>query len=86
MPPVSDFGCRFLSPTHGRTDGNHPINIHGRGFGTVVEVDVDGVPVPFRNSGDNNLHVRSPAHAAGVVDVTVRTADGRECTLSYEYD
>ena len=79
------LNCRFLAPYHGRTDGNHPINVKGDGFQNVVEVEVDGVSVPFRLSGTKNIHVRSPAHPAGIVDVTLRTADGQECTLPYEY-
>lgn len=83
--PFGDFECRFLSPDHGKPDGNHPINIHGEGMMGVVDVTVDGISVAFRNSGTNNVHVRTPPHAPGWVDVVVTSIDGQECTLQYEY-
>jgi hypothetical protein len=79
------FECRFLSPRQGGTDGNHPINVHGRGLMNVVSVTVDGMDVAFRTSADTEIHLRSPAHAAGVVMVVLTTATGEECSLPYTY-
>ena len=79
------FECGFLSPDHGRTDGDHPINIHGNGLGPTVDVTVDGISVPFRVNGPHDIHLRTPPHAAGWVDVVVTSADGQTCTLRYEY-
>jgi hypothetical protein len=84
--PSGTLECTFLSPDHGSTEGDHPINVHGSGMLLVTEVEIDGMPVDdFSASNDGNLHIRSIPHDEGEVDVTLRTDDGQECTLTYTY-
>ncbi len=77
--PPSAPGVRSLSPMGVPvTGGTGPVSVYGRNFLPGARVSFGGVPaagVTFRDSGW--LEVTAPAHAAGIVDVTVVNPDGQ---------
>lgn len=86
-PPAPVVG--FANPNHGPSTGGTQVSISGSNFGVGAIVTFGGVTasgVTFVNA--NTLTATAPAHAAGVVDVVVRNADGQTGTLTggYTYD
>jgi hypothetical protein len=77
-----------VSPTNGPPAGGQTVTITGAGFGTVVTVKF-GVTtaVPVGTHTSTTITVTSPAHAEGVVDVTVSNTGGGswEKTNAYVY-
>ena len=72
--PVAVYG---LSPTSGSTDGGTSITITGFGFTGATQVMFDGnAATSFTLDSDTQITAVSPAHAAGVVDVTVVAPQG----------
>ncbi|WP_123679475.1 IPT/TIG domain-containing protein [Curtobacterium sp. PhB115] len=78
-----------LDPDHGPAAGGTVVTVTGTGFTDDSTVSVDGSdPItPDSTSADGTtLTFTTPAHAAGVVEVTVTTAAGTSDPLSYTYD
>jgi photosystem II stability/assembly factor-like uncharacterized protein len=80
--PLSVPAINYLSPLGGPiTGGTGPIDLMGRDFRPGVRVYFGNVPaaaVQFRAA--NWLNVTTPAHAAGIVDITVVNPDGQSAT------
>ncbi len=78
-----------LTPAAGGTAGGDVVTITGSGLATATGVDVGGtvVAVDRTNPDGTTVELRTPAHAPGVVDVTV-LLDGSDATLAgaYTYD
>lgn len=69
-PPSVDS----LTPTSGVVVGGTLVTIFGGGFTGITDVNFDGVPATEVNVvSDEIVTCRSPAHAAGLVDVEVVT-------------
>jgi hypothetical protein len=77
----------FVNPNNGTTDGNAQVTIIGSNFvsgGTTVTFGgAAGTSVSV--SSGAQLTVRTPAHAAGAVDVVVTTAGGDSTPGNYTY-
>lgn len=70
-----------VSPTHGSTAGGETITIEGTNLGTPTGVSFGGTAgTAVTEVSATKLTVKSPAHAAGEVDVTVTTAGGTSAT------
>jgi hypothetical protein len=79
-----------ISPNTGSIAGGTPVEILGREFDTRIVcilpcptvVLFDDIVITPRESSDTRLLIHTPAHAAGAVNVTVRSGDGRTTTVS----
>lgn len=82
-----DLTVSSLTPTSGTIDGNTLVTITGSGFSDATAVTFDGLFGTSMNIvSDTQLAVRTPAHAVGVVDVTVfNTRESLVVTDAYEY-
>jgi hypothetical protein len=61
-----------LSPNRGPTGGGTVVTIAGSGFTGATSVRFDGIAgTAFAVLNDSQVRVTTPAHAAGVVDVTI---------------
>ncbi len=80
--PLSAPGVGGVDPAGGPTaGGTAAVSVYGRDFRPGARVYFGGVPAAvteYRTSG--NLMVTTPAHAAGIVDVTVVNPDGQSAT------
>jgi hypothetical protein len=63
-----------LSPDSGAAAGGTAVIITGKGMETAASVRFGSVPAQFRIVSATQLRAVAPAHAAGVVTVTVSTA------------
>lgn len=74
-----------ISPVSGTTSGGDVITLTGSNFvsGATVTVGLISATVNFSNA--NLMTVVSPAHAAGVVSLTVQNPDGQISTLSNSF-
>jgi hypothetical protein len=85
-PPPSLTG---ISPAAGPTAGGTPLTLVGENFASGASVTFDGDPAvsTFLVSA-RRITCRSPAHAAGSVDVVVTNPDGQSSTLAaaFAYD
>jgi IPT/TIG domain len=63
-------------PNSGTTLGGTTVVIAGTALGSATSVTFDGVPASVTLNTPLALTVTTPAHAAGLVDVAVTTADG----------
>ena len=80
------LGVNYISPNNGSPGGNTLLTINGGGFQPGATVTLDGTPAT--DTVVNSLGVivaRTPAHAAGVVDLVVTNPDGKSATLSRGY-
>ena len=81
---------RTINPNSGPTSGGTVVSVTGQnfapppGFACILpcppQVSFDGIRVDAQYESDTVLVARTPAHAAGVVDVAVHTPDGRTGT------
>lgn len=71
-----------IAPASGTTLGGSLVSITGVGFASSVTVTFGGVAATDVVSMDGLLRVRSPAHAAGVVDVVVTNDDAQAVTVA----
>lgn len=80
--PLSAPGIRGASPAGGPVaGGTAPVFVQGRDFLPGARVYFGGVPAAvtaYRTPGE--LMVTTPAHGAGIVDVTVVNPDGQSAT------
>lgn len=65
-----------VAPNSGPTAGGQTVTITGTGFTGVTQVDFGGTMTGAFNVSANSLQVLSPAHATGVVDISITTANG----------
>ncbi|MBB5752874.1 IPT/TIG domain-containing protein [Prosthecomicrobium pneumaticum] len=72
-----------LSPTTGPTTGGTSVTLTGTGFTGATEVTFGGTAATDLSvTNDTTLTVKTPAHAAGAVDVVVTTGDGSDTLAS----
>lgn len=81
----------FVTPASGPVAGGTVVTVNGSkfdlppGFACIapcpVRVFFGDAEATVRDAGNSQIVVATPAHAAGSVDVTVRTGDGRTGTL-----
>jgi IPT/TIG domain-containing protein/Big-like domain-containing protein len=66
-----------LSPNRGPTGGGTVVTLSGSGFTGATSVRFDGIAgTAFAVMSDTEVRVTTPAHAAGVVDVTIIAPSG----------
>lgn len=77
--PVPEIAS--IAPAKGPTGGGTDVTIDGANLGTVIEVTFGGLPATsVVVVSAARVVARTPARAAGVVDVTVRTSQGLTAT------
>jgi hypothetical protein len=75
-----------INPDTGPESGGEDVTIIGSGLDGAQLVSFGGITVKPNDSSDGELAVTTPAHDAGVVQVTVTTDAGRSTTsASYEF-
>lgn len=75
-----------LSYDQGQPEGGGAsIVLQGSGFTGATDVDFGGSSASFTIDSDTQITATLPAHAAGVVDVTVVNAGGSSNALSFEF-
>jgi lysophospholipase L1-like esterase len=76
-----------VQPPFGPVGGGTAIRVSGAGFVEGTTVMVGGVPATeVRVEGPDAISAKTPAHAAGLVEVQIRTPDGQTAQLAgYEY-
>ena len=70
-----------VSPQWSSPRGGDYARLDGLNLGEVVELRLDGRPIPFRAANSSFIGFVLPAHEEGSVDLTVRDSAGREYTL-----
>jgi hypothetical protein len=81
-PPTLSRIC----PAYGPTNGGALIEVYGTRFGPTSTVEIDGMSAPIVQRIHPNLLVaRAPAHAAGNVQVLVRTGGTASNGTTFEY-
>jgi hypothetical protein len=66
-----------LSPNRGPTGGGTVVTVKGSGFTGTTSVSFDGIAgTALQVVNDSEVHITTPAHAAGVVDVTISGPTG----------
>ncbi|HEX3733545.1 MAG TPA: IPT/TIG domain-containing protein [Solirubrobacterales bacterium] len=76
VPTVSS-----ISPVEGPATGNQTVTVEGTGLSNPTAVSFGGTPATnVVEVSPTKLTVKSPAHAAGQVDVTVTTTGGTSAT------
>src|SRR5205823_4324702 len=82
---VTPTSVTAVALNHGPTSGGTTVAIYGSGFTGATEVDYGDVPASgWFVSSDTAIYGYSPAHTAGVVDVTVRAPGGTSATSSLD--
>jgi hypothetical protein len=79
------FTVRSVSPSSGPTIGGDFIRVVGEAFQSGATVLLDGIAVPLTKITSTTIDARTPAHAAGAVDVVVMNPDGQTGTLRAAY-
>jgi hypothetical protein len=74
VPPAPEV--TGLSLSSGSTIGGFRVTLIGNNFSNASAVSFGGTPAGFQVFSDNEIVVQAPAHAAGVVDITVTTPGG----------
>ncbi len=74
-----------ISPTAGSTGGDTSLQITGSGFQSGATVSVDGIQRGGEILNSTSIHVSTPPHAAGQVDIVVTNPDGRTARLGAAY-
>ncbi|NMC71197.1 MAG: hypothetical protein GYA57_14180 [Myxococcales bacterium] len=85
----SDPRLASVSPPSGPTAGGTLVTLYGENFAADAAVTFDGLACTgLVVHTARRMTCRTPAHAAGAVDVTVVNTDGRSATLAaaFEYD
>ncbi len=73
-------------PPAGSLSGGTTITLTGTGFDNVSDVEVDGNPcTSFSQISSTSLTCVTPAHAAGIVGITVTNIDDQQVTLNNAY-
>jgi hypothetical protein len=85
-PPIPAPFISSLNYTQGDTaGGGAPIVIFGSGFTGATLTDFGGTGATFAIISDNQIDAVLPAHAAGVVDLTVTTPGGTSNIAAFEF-
>jgi hypothetical protein len=75
-----------LDPDRGPVTGGTEVTVTGEGFEDVTNVLVDGESAPFFDIvSDTEILLVTPAHAEGVVPITLVTADGPSAPADFEF-
>jgi hypothetical protein len=78
---------KTIMPNSGAAEGGNTVRIFGNGFTNDTKVFFDGLPAEILEvPKEHSIHVRVPAHAAGVVDVLVskpKTNSRPQVTYTY---
>ena len=83
VPPAPAPAVTAVSPATGPATGATPVTITGTGFTGATSVKFDTVAAaPFTVVSATQITTTSPAHAAGVVDVTVVTPAGTSAVVA----
>jgi hypothetical protein len=82
VAPVQVTG---VSPASGTTLGGTAVTITGQNFQTGASVKIGGTAATVTAVGATSISAKTPAHAAGAVDVTVTNPDSTTATLSGVY-
>jgi hypothetical protein len=69
-----------ISPNTGTTAGGTSLSISGAGLAQNATITFGGVPATNVSGGDTSISLRTPAHAAGSVNVVVTNPDGSTVT------
>ena len=69
-----------ISPTSGVTTGGTTVTITGANLNGATAVSFGGVAATINTDATNSITATSPAHSAGIVDVTVTTPGGISAT------
>lgn len=69
-----------ISPASGSTSGGQAVTITGCGFTGTTAVNFGATAAAFSVTNDSTIAATSPAHVAGVVDVSVTTPAGSSAT------
>jgi IPT/TIG domain len=69
-----------VSPTSGVTTGGTSVTITGTNLNGATAVSFGGVAATINADAANSITATSPAHSAGIVDVTVTTPGGTSST------
>ena len=86
IAPASAPIVSSISPTSGPTSGATPVTITGSNFKTGATVLFGGVAASSVTvSSATQIQAVTPAHIAGPIDVTVRSADSQSSTLSSSF-
>lgn len=67
----SAIAVTSLDPTQGPTTGGTSVTIQGSGFTGAQRVEFGGIAAEFQVISDTEISAQSPAHGAGLVDVSV---------------
>lgn len=76
------------SPSSGPAAGGTPVTLTGSGFANATAVNFGATTVvSFTINSDSSITVTSPAHAAGIVNITVANAAGTSPNFAtYQYN
>lgn len=86
--PVGSFGLTSLTPVQGSDQGDTEVTLSGSGFGANLAVSFGGLPATDVVVVSSSTAVcRTPANAAGSVDVSLSQGLTQQATLAggYEY-
>ena len=84
VAPRDELVILEFSPRRGKPAGGDMLYISGAGFDASTQVFMDGAPVSDLDlSSSFFIRARTPAHAPGLVDITLRNANGSVSLLSY---
>jgi hypothetical protein len=79
-------GLTAIAPLFGPTAGGNLVSVYGAGFTAGMQVWFgDAVATSMTLVSETELQVAAPANNAGVVDVSVISADGQQVTLAAAY-
>ena len=74
-----------ISPTSGTRNGGTTVTISGSNFVSGATVTFGSTQATVRSLSSTSISVRTPAHAAGTVNVVVTNPSGQSATLTNGY-
>jgi len=85
-PAPEALTVKRMLPDTGPTEGLVTVSITGTGFQPGLTVNLGGPATNVVVSGTTVISATAPAHAEGIVDLTVTNPDGRSVTLAHAYE
>ena len=85
QPVPTSLTLQGVIPTSGPTSGADLVRVYGLNLQDGAIVAFDGVDARVTRRASTYIEVRTSAHAAGPVDVTVMNPDGETKTLTASY-
>ena len=73
---LSTLDLWHVTPSWSRPEGGDIATLVGRGLARVVELRMDGKPIPLRTARENFVEFRLPSHPEGTVTLTVVDSAG----------